>query len=246
MSKFTRVAFLQNMLLTISIRLFETSKYSDMELVSTHKLYEAHRAVVCSWSTVINKSCEFNAAKIDRTGPELSEFGNGIIKPLFNFGDAEPQAVDCVMQFFYLWDYRIRPLVPSHTFDHDALREAGNGDSPGSGAATALEGSLLILHSKVFTLAHMYEIPRLRELSVKNFQAVAEVQWESDCLLDAAREAYASTPSNVWEMREAIVETFYAHRSLLGQDHIKAFLLEMPDLSVDLLMLMNKNMFTYT
>jgi hypothetical protein len=231
------VAFLENILLTIFIRLFETSKYSDIELVSTHRVYEVHRAVVCSWSTVINKSCDFNAAKADRIEAELDE--HGMVKPSFNFGDADPQAVDCVVQFFYFWEYKVRPLLPSHIVDRDVLRE-GNGDPP-EPEKTAPEGQLLVLHSKVFTLAHMYDIPRLRELSVTKFRAVAQVQWESDSLLDAAREAYSSTPSDVREMREAIVKTFCKHRSLLEQDHIKAFLIEMPDLSVDLLMHINQN-----
>ncbi|KAL9561329.1 hypothetical protein ACKAV7_014684 [Fusarium commune] len=67
----------------MAARFLDTGKYSDIELVSTDQLYEAHRAVVCSWSPVINQYCEFNAAKLDQTGPELNEFGNGIAKASF-------------------------------------------------------------------------------------------------------------------------------------------------------------------
>jgi hypothetical protein len=41
---------------------------------------------------------------------------------------------------------------------------------------TVLEGALLILHSKVFTLAYIYDIPRLRQLSVDKFQAEAQLK----------------------------------------------------------------------
>ncbi|EEU33429.1 uncharacterized protein NECHADRAFT_56747, partial [Fusarium vanettenii 77-13-4] len=98
----------------------------------------------------------------------------------------------------------------------------------------------LILHSKVFTLAHTYDISRLGDLSVEKFQAVARSQWRSRCLLDAAREAYTATPSTVSKMREAIVKTFYEHRELLDEDFVKEFLLEMPHLTLDIMIYMNK------
>ncbi|KAG7403534.1 hypothetical protein Forpi1262_v018749 [Fusarium oxysporum f. sp. raphani] len=220
--------------------LFDTGEYSDIELVSTDKLYEAHRAIVCSWSPVIKRSCKFNPAKPDRTGPEPNELRNGTTKASFNFGDADPQAVDCVVQFFYLWDYEARSIMPGRIFDQDGPREDETDDSPSADDATTSEGSLLILHSKVFTLAHIYDIPRLRDLSVEKFQAVARLQWRSNCLLDAAREAYTATPSAVLEMRGAIVKTFYEHRELLDEDYVQGFLLEMPHLTLDILMYMNK------
>lgn len=43
-------------------------------------------------------------------------------------------------------------------------------------------------------------------------------------------------------MREAILKTLFEHGRLFRQDNIKAFLLEMPDLSVDLLMHMDQNL----
>ncbi|KAI3571251.1 hypothetical protein IWW34DRAFT_710055 [Fusarium oxysporum f. sp. albedinis] len=219
--------------------LFNTGEYSDIELVSADKLYEAHRAIVCSWSPVIKRSCKFNLTKPDRTRPEPSEFGNGTAKASFNFGDADPQAVDCVVQFFYLWDYEARSIMPGRIFDQDGPREEETDDSHSADDATS-DGPLLILHSRVFTLAHLYDIPRLRDLSVEKFQAVARLQWRSNCLLDAAREAYTATPSGVQEMRGAIAKTFYEHRELLDEDHVKEFLVKVPHLALDILMYMNK------
>lgn len=204
------------------LRVFHTGEYSDIELVSTDKLYEAHRVIVCSWSPVIKKSCEFNAGKA-----------------LFNFGDADPQAVDCMVQFFYLWDYNLRSLMPGRVLDQHGPQEDETDVSPVAHNTTTPKGSLLILHSKVFTLAHIYDIPRLRDLCVERFQAVAQIEWESDCLLDAAREAYMSTPSHVREMRDAVVKTLFEHRELLKQDRIQTFLRQMPDLAVDLVIRMD-------
>ncbi|KAF4951013.1 hypothetical protein FGADI_7797 [Fusarium gaditjirri] len=220
--------------------IFDSGEYSDIELVSTDKLYEAHRVIVCPWSPVIKRSLEFNAAKANRKGPEPAEFGNGITKASFNFGDDDPQAVDCMVQFFYLWDYNPRSLMPKHILGQDGPQENETDAASDADDTTTPKGSLLILHSKVFTLAHKYDIPHVRDLSIEKFQEVARLQWRSNCLLDAAREAYTATPSTVLEMRRAIVKTFYEHRELLGEDHVKDFLREMHDLAFDILMYMNK------
>ncbi|KAG7407664.1 hypothetical protein Forpe1208_v012550 [Fusarium oxysporum f. sp. rapae] len=203
-------------------QIFHTGEYSDIDLVSTSKRYEVHRVIVCPWSPVIKKSCEFNAGKAS-----------------FDFGGADPQAVDCIVQFFYLWDYNLRSLMPECILDQDGPQEDETDASLGADDATTPEAPLLILHAKVFTLAHIYDIPRLRNLSVKKFQAVAQLQWRSTCLLDAAREAYTATPSGVLEMRKAIVQTFYEHRQLLDKDEVKDFLREMHELAFDILMYIN-------
>lgn len=66
--------------------------------------------------------------------------------------------------------------MPGHILDQDGPQEDETDVSPGAHSATTPEGSLLILHSKFFTLAHIYNIPRLRDLFVEKFQAVAQIQ----------------------------------------------------------------------
>ncbi|KAL5610508.1 hypothetical protein FOBRF1_006625 [Fusarium oxysporum] len=220
--------------------LFRTGKYSDIDLISDTKLYEAHRSVVCSMSPVIDRSCEFNSAKLDRVGSDLSESGHGTAKPSFNFGDADPEAVDCLVQFFYLWDYDATPSLSDNVLDQDEPREDMEYSPVADDDAIALEARQMLLHSKIFTLAHIYDIPRLRELCVKKLQAVAEQHWKSGYLLDAAREAYTATPSDVLEMRRAIVKTFFEHRKLLDESRVQAFLIEIPNLTLDILLYMNK------
>jgi hypothetical protein len=99
----------------------------------------------------------------------------------------------------------------------------------------------LLLHSKVFTLAHTYDVPRLEELCIKKLREVARRQWRSDYLLDAAREAYAATPSDVLEMRKAIVRIFAEHRELLDENRVQEFLLKTPHLTLDIMLYINKS-----
>lgn len=145
------------------------------------------------------------------------------------------------MQFFYLWDYEvIPPAFGGVVVDQNLMYKEDADDSSSTDGITDLTGAPLILHSKVFTLAHIYDIPRLRQLSVEKFQADARLQWRTDFLLDAAREAYTATPSEVLEMREAIVDAFHDHPELLDQDHIRTFLLDLPSLTLDILIRMKK------
>jgi hypothetical protein len=41
-------------------------------------------------------------------------------------------------------------------------------------------------------------------------------------------------------MQEAIIDTFYDHPELLDQDHIRTFLLDMPSLTLDILIRIKK------
>ncbi|TVY62432.1 hypothetical protein Focb16_v004064 [Fusarium oxysporum f. sp. cubense] len=219
--------------------LFHTGKYSDIDLISDTKLYKAHRSIVCSMSPVIDRSCEFNAAKLDRVEPQGNGSDHRTARASFNFGDAEPEAVECLVQFLYLWDYEVVTAISGDAPDQDILREDDD-YSPVTDKATTLEARLLILHAKVFTLAHMYDIPRLRELCIKKFKGVAQQQWKSSYFLDAAREAYTATPTDILEMRKAIVEIFYENRALLDESRVQAFLLGIPQLILDIALYMNK------
>ena len=83
------------------------------------------------------------------------------------------------MQFFYLWDCNPRSLIPKHILSQDRSQENETNVTSGAGNTITPKGSLLILQSKVFTLAHIYDMPRLRDLSIKKFQEVSQLQWVS-------------------------------------------------------------------
>jgi hypothetical protein len=68
-------------------------------------------------SPIIDRSYEFNTAKLERAGPEPNKSDYGTIKASFNFGDADPKAVDCLVQFCYLWDYKAIPSLGGDILD---------------------------------------------------------------------------------------------------------------------------------
>lgn len=110
-----------------------------------------------------------------------------------------------MVQFFYKRDYQAIPATYSNKEGED---ESSTTDT------TIPEGSLLILYSKVFTLAYIYNVAGLREIVVDKFYKLAQLEWRSKCLVEAAREAYNATPPNIPEIREAIVKVLCEHRKL--------------------------------
>ncbi|KAJ4188642.1 hypothetical protein NW759_016811 [Fusarium solani] len=223
--------------------LWKSGIYSDMILVSTERRYNAHRAVVCLQSPVISKSCTFNTTNTSRI--KTNNFSNDDTTTVsFNFLDDDPQSVDCVVQYFYRSDYEIPRPTPGTDDEADVMFNEDADDSAADDATSddatsddaTSDDSHLVIHVKVFTLAERYDIPPLKDLSLKKFEAAARLHWKSNYLVEAAREAYTSTISDVQEMRKAVIRILYMQRELLDEKHIKDLLLEVPQITFDLLM----------
>ncbi|KAG7413226.1 hypothetical protein Forpi1262_v017155 [Fusarium oxysporum f. sp. raphani] len=155
-----------------------------------------------------------------------------VYKYTFEDGD-DPQCVDCIVQYFYRWDYEILAC--------DNGERPGNGlmykdDADSSPENTRIDlGFDLIIHVKVFALACKYEIHKLKSLSVAKFEAAAQQYGKTHYFTDAAREAYNSAAlDNAREMRDAVVEFLHKRRYLLHEDHVKRLMLDKHQLSLDL------------
>ncbi|RSL86666.1 hypothetical protein CEP52_015741, partial [Fusarium oligoseptatum] len=152
----------------------------------------------------------------------------------FNFLDDDPQSVDCVVQYFYRSDYEIPRPTPGTDDETDVIFKEDADHSAADDAAS--DDSHLVIHVKVFTLAEKYDIPPLKDLSLKKFEAAARLHWKSNRLVEAAQEAYTSTVSDVQEMRKAVIKILYMQRELLDEKHVKDLLLQVPQITFDLLM----------
>lgn len=88
----------------------------------------------------------------------------------FNFLDDDPEAVDCIVQYFYTFDYKHRPRAP------DDAAEAGTAlqEQSGPPAETpASDASVMVLHVKVYALAEKYSITPLKALALEKFRVAA-------------------------------------------------------------------------
>jgi hypothetical protein len=212
-------------------RLLDTGIYSDLQLISNGKAYNAHRSVVCFHSPIIK----------DKIVPIPIPTANGyhhqqsfafVYKYTFEDED-DAQCVDCIVQYFYRWDYKI--LGPDHGANPEqGLMDKENTDSSPENADVDL-GSDLITHVKVFALACKYEIDPLKSLSVAKFESEAQHCGKTHYFTDAAREAYSSDPTGcAREMRDSVVEFLHKRRHLLHEEHVKELMLDKPQLSLDL------------
>jgi hypothetical protein len=93
----------------------------------------------------------------------------------------------------------------------------------------------LTLHAKVFALAEMHGVACLKDLALLRFRYEAREHWDADAFLQAAEIAYIDTVEEVREMREAVVEVFHGHHTLLREHKCKHLLKRLPDLSYDML-----------
>lgn len=99
----------------------------------------------------------------------------------------------------------------------------------------------LMVHTKVYALAEKYMIEGLKMLALEKFTTAATQYWESSTFLEAAREAYTSTIELERGLRDAILEVFYNHPTLLDDLKVQLMLQEVPQLGFDLLMNMRKH-----
>jgi hypothetical protein len=74
-------------------------------------------------SLVIDRSCDSNTAKLDRAESGSNKSDHGTTKASFNFGDDDPEAVDCLVQFCYLWDYEVASPLSGGDLDRSEPRE---------------------------------------------------------------------------------------------------------------------------
>ncbi|CZR49760.1 uncharacterized protein FPRO_14763 [Fusarium proliferatum ET1] len=210
--------------------LLETGNYSDLRLSKGSKIYNAHRAIVFYHSAYIQNIHTRNGKN---RAPNGQFFGES---PSFAFeANRDTRTVDCVVQYFYRWDYEI----PGHA--RDAKVDTGMMYKEDACNSTedvmSLDGSDLITHVRIFAMADKYGIHPLKSLSVAKFEAAAHHFEKTDHFVKAAREAYGSDDAvsdNAREMRDSIVEFICKRRYLLHEDHIKKLMLDEPQLSLDL------------
>lgn len=202
-----------------------------MVLVSTEKTYRAHRAVVCLQSPVISKDCVSNTINTNWIKP--NNFGVSYATTIsFTFGSDDSRSVDCIIQYFYLSDYDIPRSIPA-TGDKPVVVAKDDPSNSATGDTTS-DDSCLVTHVKVFALAGKYDVPHLRMLSLNKFEAAARLHWKSKYLVEAAREAYTSTVSDMQDMRTAVVKIIYTQQELMDEKHIQDLLMGVPRISYDL------------
>ncbi|KAF5655031.1 polyketide synthase [Fusarium heterosporum] len=144
---------------------FDDNGYADLTLISCAKQYSAHRVIVCLQSSVITRKLlsQFQSTKQD---PSCDSCG---ASPgyYFDFLDDDPQAVDCLIQYFYRQDYRGSCYSPK-VKDAESC-DAGHEVSVSLSEQDDIDDSYPILHVRVYALAELYGILTLKRLALEKF-----------------------------------------------------------------------------
>ncbi|KAH7169828.1 uncharacterized protein B0J16DRAFT_359145 [Fusarium flagelliforme] len=189
----------------------DNDSYADLTLISRAEQYSAHRVIVCPQSPVIAKKfrTQFQSTTQD---PSCDSCG---VTPryFFDFSQDDPQAVDCLVQYFYRQDYQ-------SSFCGPVIEDTGLGEAEGASSSLPLEQSSIddsypIFHVKVYALAEFYNVPALKERALEKFNRVIQDNLQPYRFLDGAEEAYESTIPEDRGLRDAIVNFYYTHPDLI-------------------------------
>ncbi|RBR24109.1 uncharacterized protein FIESC28_03108 [Fusarium coffeatum] len=214
-------------------RLFETGNYSDLILTSNGKDYPAHRAIVCSQSSVIHKKCEFQ----DTNQGSSCDTCGAALKYRFDFLDDNPQSVDCLIQYFYHRDYQ--SARDGHKGEQRDRTSNGNSEEI-QDSDDYVDDSYPVFHVRMYALAEKYDVSALKNLAIDKFNQVVQPSVLSDEFLHGVEEAYVSTIPEDRGMRDAIVKHFHTHPKLLEGERTQETFRRIHSLPYDLLMFWHK------
>ncbi|KAH7234026.1 uncharacterized protein BKA55DRAFT_695553 [Fusarium redolens] len=212
--------------------------YADLTLISRTKQYSAHRVVVCSQSPVIIKKfqSQFQNTKQD---PSCDACG-ATPRYCFDISQDDPQAVDCLVQYFYRQDYQSSSSNPAA--EDTRSDEAEGAISSSVLKQSSIDDSYPIFHVRVYALAEFYNVPALKELALEKFNRVIQDNSELDRFLDGVEEAYESTIQEDRGLRDTIVNFFYKHSDLLKEERVQDIIQDTNSLAYDLLMHWEENL----
>jgi hypothetical protein len=93
----------------------------------------------------------------------------------------------------------------------------------------------LLLHSKVYEAAEMYDIKGLKELARRRFSGACTKYWDEDEFVEAANHACTTTPEKDRGLRDVIIKTIADHTILLDKALIEELLSQHGDITLGVL-----------
>lgn len=91
------------------------------------------------------------------------------------------------------------------------------------------------MNARVFAMAVKYQVPALASLAVAKFKHALELNSTAIVFARAIEIAFTSTPENVGELRDIVLDTLINHKALLQDPDIKRSIRSIKGLACDLL-----------
>ncbi|KAK5123679.1 hypothetical protein LTR85_002315 [Meristemomyces frigidus] len=230
--------------------LFKSEKLADFTIVCGPHTFRVHKAILCALTKYFDALPNF--AEGAQNSIELKAVGSGD-------GDDEacddPEAVKLMVHFFYHLDYSadalaIAPSPPTVDNAFGGVTTSYKGkkkkrivthgwgesvdDAPTAPTSPSTDGNML-MHAKVFAAAVKYRVPALKDLAAEKFAAAVAINFNHASFAEAARIAYTTTPEDMREIRDQVVEVIHANAELLMKHDVMEVVHGDSNLSCELL-----------
>ncbi|KAK3634627.1 hypothetical protein LTR56_015207 [Elasticomyces elasticus] len=187
--------------------------FTDLSIICGLKTYKTHKSLVCAQSEYFRKVCNnpsFRAPQVTVNLGRMDAHGSYLHKVAEEHDDEE--AVKQMIDFFYTLD----DPTPEH------------GDFP------------LTAYAQLFAIAVKYHVPGLRKIAVSGFNAVSDGlcngHGDTTDFAQAIKVIYATTRSDVQELREIVEALLEAETELLDDDLVEEAVSSVPGLAYRLLL----------
>lgn len=130
--------------------------------------------------------------------------------------------VELMISFFYNLTYSCSNTTDDTNNSNDATTMTPHED--------------IITHASMFALAVKYQAKELRHFAKCSFRHAVQTAWESDEFADALDIVFTSTPEDVSDLRDIVLDTIYDHfQAIMDKPEIKEFICSHGEVSYGLL-----------
>ncbi|QDS69510.1 hypothetical protein FKW77_007081 [Venturia effusa] len=202
--------------------LLDSGEYSDMSVTCKQKTFKVHKAVVCTRSRFFRNAMKNGTFKVSDEGNlhpstlllhflrQSNETESETGK--IDLSDDDPLAVEAVLRFVYQGSY--------------------------SALAKDKEDAM-VLHTRVYNLADMYDIKNLKAVAASEFKKLANKNFKLPAFPLAIKEIYENCPADDKTLRDIVIQIVLDHYNILlepnGGDFASIKMTDLGDFAKDLL-----------
>ncbi|KAL2062698.1 hypothetical protein VTL71DRAFT_5770 [Oculimacula yallundae] len=171
--------------------LLKSEKYSDLQILCEGKVFNVHRAIVCTRSKVL-------AAMMD-TGFEES------VSRQIKLVEDDSEVISEVIRYIYTNRYGVTRDISQDASKSAAARASTSTEATGEWI-DELDGAPLVFHTKVYIAADKYDVPALKILATEKFEKAVKLLWETEAFSQAARLLWENTMASDRLLRDVVAQ----------------------------------------
>ncbi|KAE8446175.1 hypothetical protein EG329_012400 [Mollisiaceae sp. DMI_Dod_QoI] len=181
--------------------LLESEKYADLTLKCQEEVFRVHCAIVCTRSRFLMKAVD-------------GQFKEAALREIDLSADEIP-IIRALICYLYANDYP-DAAEEQHLSETTSVSCCGSCEEKALNAhhsqpAHKDEAFPLMFNVKMYIAGDRYEIPRLKELATKKYQACVAQHWNNSTFSEAALHLWDNTVESDRQLRVAVIEASHKH-----------------------------------